>query len=117
MYTTGSFKKDSPYQISESMPYKTVTIRTCTVDGGSMTSDTELIRNEHSCGQIALSNGLDITDKELNSDSQYRLYACIDICTSSHGCNKSSKSVTLSYFLLIFWWIAIFISQKNIKML
>ena len=93
----------------ESNPSKSVTIRTCTVDGGSMTSDTELIRNEHSCGQIALSNGNELTDKELNSGSKYRLYACIDICSSSHGCNKSSQSIILANELIILWWSITFI--------
>ena len=81
-----------------------------------MTSDTELIRNEHSCGQIALSDGVnqDISNKELNSDSKYRLYACIDICKGSHGCNTSSKSIVLSYYMFILCWsVNFFIIAKR----
>lgn len=67
-----------------------------------MTSDTELIRtgskiNSESCGQIALTN---VTDKESDQDARdnpaQRLMACIDICTSSHGCNGVSDIQLLS---------------------
>ena len=84
----------------ESNPSYTVTIRSCTVDGGSKTSDTELIQTGSrvsggSCGQITLTNGtLNGTikeDREAFDDDSKRLIACIDICRSSHGCNRSSN--------------------------
>lgn len=78
-----------------------MTIRTCTVDGGSKNHDVELIRIDSSCGPTVLvdgSFGLDID----TSDPRFRLYACIEICSNSHGCNKSAALFRISRSFLFF---------------
>ena len=83
-----------------------ITIRTCTVDSGSKTSDVELIRIPHSCGQTAfLNDGIvgrskkDIDDEDILKDSDLRIYACINVC-NDYGCNHSSNLIHFNLLLI-----------------
>ena len=70
-----------------------------------MTSDTELIRVESSCGQTTLYNGSDHQNSDLNQFEELRLYACIDICSGSSGCNKSrhiAPNISLLFIILTY---------------
>ena len=90
-----------------------ITIRTCTVDSGSKTSDVELIRIPHSCGQTAFLNDgsigrskKDIDDEDILKDSDLRIYACINVC-NDYGCNHSSNLIHFNLLLLIIVLICI----------
>ena len=79
-------------------------MRTCTVDSGSKTSDVELIRIPHSCGQTTFYNGPHDDkdgpdDEDLLNASDLRIYACINVCYDN-GCNLGIQHV-INFNLLI----------------
>jgi len=99
---TACIKFDGYYRSSK----ENITIRTCTVDSGSKTSDVELIRIPHSCGQTAfLNDGIvgrskkDIDDEDILKDSDLRIYACINVC-NDYGCNHSSNLIHFNLLLI-----------------
>ena len=80
------------------------------MDSGSKTSDVELIRIPHSCGQTAfLSDGFrnkkDQTDDEdILDDADKRIYACINVCYD-YGCNHATHLKICFNLLHIIWVI------------
>jgi len=64
-------------------------IRTCTVDGGSKTSDLELIRTG---SRVSDSSSRSMIIYQYNNTKQFYLYGTIDICDGADGCNSGMKN-------------------------
>jgi hypothetical protein len=92
---------------------ETIMMRSCSVDGGSKTSDFELVRIENSCGNVALINSIDVNPR----DKAYRLYACLDVCMTSYGCNGSTQISGISCLSHLTIIIALYFRIFNIWIL
>lgn len=72
-------------------------MRTCTLDSGSLTMDTELARIEHSCGVFDF-----IANPDDENAKPERLKGCIEVCDWVDGCNGSQRIQSQSYWMIVF---------------
>ena len=79
-----------------------MTVRTCAVDGGTLTADTEIVRLSH-CGAFYLdercSDVMIMMFRSLMIMMLRYIYGCIDVCDDVDGCNEAQNQVLNTFFL------------------